>query len=246
MGRLDHKTAIITGASKGIGQAIAVAFHREGANLVLTKNRSPLDETLGKISGGTENVLELEADVSSEGSAQKVVDRCVEQFGRVDILVNNAGVHRDALLLRMKEEDWDLVMATNLRSAFTFTKAALKPMVKQQSGSIINIASVVGLMGNPGQANYAASKAGLIGFTKSVAREVGSRSIRVNVIAPGFIDTGMTQSVSQEAREKLIESIPLKTLGTGEDVAYAALYLASDESAYVTGEVLSVNGGMYM
>jgi len=146
----------------------------------------------------------------------------------------------------MKEEDWDWVLNTNLRSAFTFTKAMLKQMLKQKSGSIINITSVVGLMGNPGQANYAASKAGMIGFTKSVAREVGSRSIRVNAIAPGFIDTGMTQSISQEIREKLIETIPLKMLGTGEDIAHAALFLASDESAYITGEVLSVNGGMYM
>jgi len=246
MGRLDNKTAIITGASRGIGQAIAVEFHREGANLVLTKNRSSLDETLGKITGGNENVLELTADVSQENSAAKVVDRCVEQFGTIDILVNNAGVNRDALLIRMKEEDWDLVLNTNLRSAFTFTKAVLKQMLKNKSGSIINITSVVGFMGNPGQANYAASKAGMIGFTKSVAREVGSRTIRVNAIAPGFIDTGMTQFISQEIREKLIETIPLKVLGTGGDIAHAALFLASDESTYITGEVLSVNGGMYM
>ena len=245
--KLQGKVALITGGAQGIGKAIALLFAREGAAVVVADiNLEKARETCREIESLGRGTLAVGGNVADAKEAETMVQEAIKQFGRLDILVNNAGVTRDQILLRMKEEDWDLVMAVNLKGAFQCTKAALRPFLKQKSGKVVNIASVTGQMGNAGQANYAASKAGLIGFTKSIAREYASRNIQVNAVAPGFIDTAMSQAIPQKDREILIRQIPLERLGTSEDVAEAVLFLASRAADYITGQVLNVNGGMHM
>lgn len=243
---LENKTALITGGARGIGKAIALKFAAEGANIAISDLR--LDEntqTLEKeLAAFGVKAKAFASDASSFNDSEKLIDDVMAEFGRIDILVNNAGITRDNLLMRMTEDDWDLVIKINLKSIFNLTKAVQKVMLKQRSGSIINMSSVVGLEGNAGQSNYSASKAGLIGFTKSVAQELGSRSIRCNAIAPGFIETEMTAKLSDEVRAAWISDIPLKRAGKPEDVADVALFFASDLSSYVTGQVLTVCGGM--
>jgi 3-oxoacyl-[acyl-carrier protein] reductase len=242
---LDGRVAIVTGASRGIGRAIAKRLASQGAHVVATARaenaRAVVDEIVA--AGGRAESLSL--DVTEPGSADSTVAATIEKFGRIDVLVNNAGITRDQLMLRMKRDDWEAVIATNLTAAFTLTQAVLKPMIRQRAGRIICISSVVGQSGNAGQANYAASKAGIIGFAKSVALEVASRGITVNVVAPGMIDTDMTRAVTERAREEWEARIPLKRLGTPDDIASAVCFLASDEASYITGQVLAVNGGMY-
>jgi 3-oxoacyl-[acyl-carrier protein] reductase len=246
MGLLQGKTALITGASRGIGKAIALLFAREGADIALTnivddeefKNAVKEIEALGvKTKGYVSNA-------ASFSDSQNVITEVVKDFSRIDILVNNAGITRDTLLLRMTEEQWDAVITVNLKSVFNITKAALMTMLKQLSGSIINMSSVVGVSGNAGQSNYSASKAGIIGFTKSIAREVGSRNIRCNAIAPGFILTEMTEKLPENVKNEWINKIPLRRGGTPEDVANTALFLASDLSSYISGQTIHVCGGM--
>jgi 3-oxoacyl-[acyl-carrier protein] reductase len=245
---LEGKTAIITGASRGIGRGIAETFIAQGANVVFSyvssDDKARALEAELSANGGV--AVGIKSDASDFNQAQTLVDQTIERFGNVDVLVNNAGITRDTLLMRMSEEQWDEVMNVNLKSCFNLTKAALKPMLKARSGSIINMSSVVGVRGNAGQANYAASKAGIIGFTKSVAAELGSRNIRCNAIAPGFIETEMTGALDPSVVQQWRDSIPLKRGGTPQDVANMTLFLASDMSAYVTGQVLSVCGGMLM
>jgi len=243
---LEGKTALITGASRGIGRAIAEKFADEGANLILTdlfydENAEALVESL---STRGIKVKMYASDASKYTDAQKVVDEAAKEFGAIHILVNNAGITRDTLLMRMSEEQWDLVINVNLKSVFNLTKAVQPLMLKQREGSIINMSSVVGVSGNAGQGNYSASKAGIIGFTKSVAKEVGSRNIRCNAIAPGFIISDMTAKLSEEVRQEWAGKIPLKRGGTTDEVAKVALFLASDLSSYVTGQVIHVCGGM--
>jgi 3-oxoacyl-[acyl-carrier protein] reductase len=246
MSLLKGKTAVITGAARGIGRAIALKFAQEGANVAFTD--LAIDDNareVEKIINDSEVKGKAYAsDASNFVETEKVVNEIVKDFGTIDILVNNAGITMDTLLMRMTEEQWDKVINVNLKSVFNFTKAVQMTMLKQRSGSIINISSVVGVSGNVGQANYAASKAGIIGFTKSVARELGSRNVRCNAVAPGFIITEMTDKLSEEVRKQWEEQIPLKRGGTPEDVANAVLFLASDLSSYVNGQVLSVCGGM--
>jgi len=243
---LDGKTALITGASRGIGKAIAEKFADEGAHLILTDlfyddQAKALKETLR--SRGVKAKL-YASDASKYLDAQKVVDEAMKEFGTIHILVNNAGITRDTLLMRMTEEQWDLVMTVNLKSVFNLTKAVQPVMLKQRDGSIINLSSIVGVGGNAGQSNYSASKAGIIGFTKSVAREVGSRNIRCNAIAPGYILTEMTAKLSEEVRKEWADRIPMKRGGTPEEVAKVALFLASDLSSYVSGQVIQVCGAL--
>jgi 3-oxoacyl-[acyl-carrier protein] reductase len=247
MALLEGRVSLVTGASRGIGRAIAAAFAGEGAHVVLAaRDTAKLAEAVAEIQakGGKAEALAL--DVSDRASVEAGVAHVVAAHGRIDHLVNNAGVTRDNLLLRMKDEEWRQVLDTNLTGAFLCTQAVLKPMLKQRSGRIITITSVVGLGGNAGQANYAASKAGVIGFTKSVAREVASRGITANAIAPGFIETDMTAAMSEKAREAVFAAIPLGRVGRPEDVAGAAVFLVSDAAAYVTGQVLAVDGGFHM
>jgi 3-oxoacyl-[acyl-carrier protein] reductase len=242
---LSGRVAIVTGASRGIGRAIAQQLARQGAIVIAAargENARPAVEEI-ESAGGRAEALAL--DVTEPGAAERAVAEVLERHSRIDILVNNAGITRDQLLLRMKREDWDGVLATNLTAAFTLTQAVLKPMVRQRGGRIICISSVVGMSGNAGQANYAASKAGLIGFTKSLALEVGSRGITANVVAPGLIETEMTRALTDKARDEWASKIPLRRLGTPADVASAVCFLASDEASYITGHVLTVNGGMY-
>ena len=245
---LKDKVVIITGASRGIGKAIAQHCVNQGAKVAFTylsseeKAKALADELTAN--GGV--AQGFKSDASKFDAAQELVDQVVEAFGTVDVLVNNAGITRDTLLMRMTEEQWDEVINTNLKSAFNLTKAVQRPMLKARKGSIINMSSVVGVSGNAGQANYAASKAGMIGFTKSVAQELGSRNIRCNAIAPGFIETEMTAALDEKVVQEWRNSIPLKRGGTPEDVANAVLFLASDMSAYVTGQTIHVCGGMLM
>jgi 3-oxoacyl-[acyl-carrier protein] reductase len=242
---LKDRVAIVTGASRGIGRAIAQRLSSQGAHVVAAargENARPVVEEIAA-AGGRAEVLSL--DVTDPGAAEAAVATTLEKHGRIDVLVNNAGITRDQLMLRMKRDDWDAVIATNLTAAFTLTQAVLKPMIRQRGGRIICISSVVGQSGNAGQANYAASKAGVIGFAKSVALEVASRGITVNVVAPGMIETDMTRAIAERAREEWESRIPLKRLGTADDIASAVCFLASDEASYITGQVLAVNGGMY-
>ena len=243
---LEGKTALITGASKGIGRAIAQKFADMGANVAFTYLSSvEKGQALeNELSAGGAKVKGFRSDASDFKQAEELVENVVKEFGKLDILVNNAGITRDGLLMRMTEENWDAVINTNLKSVFNLTKAATKHMMRAKNGSIINITSVVGIKGNAGQANYAASKAGIIGFTKSVALELGSRNIRSNAIAPGFIETEMTGELDAAVVEGWKQAIPLKRAGSGEDIANAAVFLASDQSAYITGQVLQVDGGM--
>jgi len=244
---LKDKVAIVTGASRGIGRAIAVALARQGAKVVASaRNTDALENLVEAINSQGGEAIAVASDVALEADANNLIEKAVTAFGKVDVLVNNAGITRDGLLLRMKNDDWDAVLDTNLKGAFLCIRAAAKVMSKQRSGRIINISSVVGEMGNAGQANYCASKAGLLGLTKSVAKELARRNITVNAITPGFIVTDMTDSMTEKARETMTEQIPLGRLGEANDVANAVLFLASDQSSYVTGQVLGINGGMYM
>lgn len=245
---LEGKTAVITGAARGIGKAIAIKFAQQGANIAFTdlaiddnakQTEKELAEFGVKVKGYASNAADFD-------DTHKVVDEIVKEFGKVDILVNNAGITRDGLMMRMSEQQWDMVINVNLKSAFNFIHAVTPVMMKQKSGSIINMSSVVGLSGNAGQANYSASKAGMIGLAKSIGKELGSRGIRANCICPGFIITEMTGVLSEEVKQNWAEQIPLKRGGTPEDVANAALFLASDLSSYITGEVIPVTGGMSM
>lgn len=243
---LEGKVAFITGASRGIGKAIAIAFAEQGASIAFTDiRRDEIMETAeAELRSMGVKAIGYASDASSFEDSERVADEIAAEFGRIDILVNNAGITRDNLLMRMTESDWDLVIKVNLKSVFNLTKAVQKYMLKQRSGSIINMSSVVGVNGNGGQSNYSASKAGLIGFTKSVAQELGSRNIRCNAIAPGFIETDMTAKLSEEVRKEWAAQIPLRRGGKPEDVAQACVFFASDLSAYVTGQALSVCGGM--
>ena len=243
---LSDKVAIVTGSGRGIGRAIALKLAENGATIVVNDIDQSAQIAAEEIKATGKKSLAVTADVTSATDVANMVDTAIATFGRIDILVNNAGINRDQLLMRMSEEDWDKVLDVNLKGVFLCTKAVLRPMIKQHQGRIISIASIVGLAGNPGQANYAAAKAGIIGFTRSVAREVASRGITVNAIAPGFIDTEMTQKLSENQRQELMSHIPLGYLGTPEDVAAAVAFLASDEAKYITGQVLTVDGGMTM
>ncbi len=245
---LEGKTAVITGGSRGIGKGIAMRFAAEGANIAITNfiDNEEFAAAVREIEALGVKAKGYVSDASVFADAENVINEIVNDFGTVDILVNNAGITRDTLLMRMTEEQWDQVITVNLKSVFNLTKAAIKPMMKQKYGSIINMSSVVGLGGNAGQANYAASKAGIIGFTKSVARELGSRNVRCNAVAPGFILTEMTSKLPEDVKSDWISKIPLKRGGLPEDVANVALFLASDLSSYVTGQTIPVCGGMAM
>jgi 3-oxoacyl-[acyl-carrier protein] reductase len=245
MFELTGKVALVTGASRGIGRAIAVALASCGAHVVAAARADNAEKTATVIRQAGGSATAVSADVTDSASVDAMLAAALQHNGRLDILVNNAGIARDQLMLRMKRADWDEVLATNLTAAFTIVQAALKPMIRQRGGRIISIASVVGQTGNAGQANYAASKAGLIGFSKSVAREVASRQITVNIVAPGLIATDMTQALTDKAQGDWSAQIPLGRVGTPEDVAAAVCFLASDEASYITGQVLAVNGGMY-
>ena len=243
---LAGRIALVTGASRGIGRAIAARLAAQGAHVVAAAradNAAPVAASIVAAGGRAEAIA---LDVTEAGANEAAVAALVQRHGRIDILVNNAGIAKDQLMLRMKRDDWDAVLATILTAAFVLTQAALKPMLRQRGGRIVNIRSVVGQGGNAGQANYAASKAGIIGFSKAVALEVASRGITVNVVAPGLIDTDMTRGITDSAHEEWASKIPLKRLGSPEDVAAAVCFLASDEASYITGQVLAVNGGMYM
>lgn len=244
---LKGKTAIVTGAARGIGQSIALELASQGADLVIGDVKAEwLVETETALKETGANVTCKALDVTSSEACLAAFSDVAAENGRIDILVNNAGITRDGLLMRMSDDDWDAVLNVNLKGCFNCTKAVTRIMMKQRSGSIINIASVVGLMGNAGQANYAASKGGVIAFTKSVAKELASRNIRANAIAPGFISSKMTDALSEEVRQKMLDAIPLGMFGTPKQVADAVVFLASDQSSYITGQVLSVNGGMLM
>jgi len=242
--RLTGKTALVTGGGRGIGRAICEIFAAEGAHVVAAD--VDVDAAREVVDGLPTTGSALQMDVASSQSVQEGIQRVLHEFGCLDILVNNAGITRDGLLMRMREEDWDLVLSVNLKGAFNCCKAAVRPMMKARWGRIVTISSVVGLNGNPGQANYSASKAGVLGLTKTLARELASRNITVNAVAPGFIATEMTDKLSAEARQAMLSQVPLGRPGTPEDVARAVLFLVSDEAAYITGQVIQVNGGMAM
>ncbi|MGE3179509.1 MAG: 3-oxoacyl-ACP reductase FabG [Vicinamibacterales bacterium] len=246
MFELTGKIALVTGASRGIGRGIAMRLAAQGATVVAAARGDNAAETVAAIAQAGGKAEAASIDVTDAATLEQLPAGIVERHGRLDILVSNAGITRDQLLLRLKREDWDAVIATNLTASFTLAQAAIRPMIRQRAGRIIAVSSVVGQMGNAGQTNYAASKAGLIGFAKALAREVASRRITVNVIAPGMIDTDMTRALGEKAQTDWAAQIPLGRLGTVDDVAAAACFLASDEAAYITGHVLAVNGGMYM
>ncbi|WP_257304965.1 3-oxoacyl-[acyl-carrier-protein] reductase [Geothrix campi] len=247
MFRLDGKIALVTGASQGIGEAIAKRLAAQGATVVCAaRTLRKLQEVADAITAEGGKAEVVVADLADGASVRAAVATTVERFGAIHILVNNAGITRDKLLIQMKEEDWDAVIDTNLKGAWTAIQAATKPMMKQRWGRIINIASVVGQMGNAGQANYVAAKAGLIGLTKSVARELASRNVTANAVTPGYIETAMTAGLPAEVRAEFTKQIPLGRMGTGDDIAASVAFLASDEAGYITGQVLSVNGGMLM
>lgn len=247
MAKLEGKVAIVTGASGGIGQAVAVRLAADGADLALFgQNVERLQETAGKVKALGRRAECYQVDNKNAEAIAGAVGQVEQAFGHIDVLVNNAGMTKDGLLIRMSVDDWDEVLDVNLRSVFLFTKAAGRLMMKQRSGSIINVASIIGLIGNPGQANYAASKGGIIAFTKSVAKELASRGVRANTIAPGFISTRMTDKLSDDLQKKMLEMIPLGRYGSPDDVAGAVAFLAGDDAAYITGQVIQVCGGMVM
>jgi 3-oxoacyl-[acyl-carrier protein] reductase len=244
---MTNRTAFITGASRGIGRACAVALSDAGARVaVAARSHDQLEDLAGELRSKKREVFAVGIDMASADSIKEAIGKTAKDFGHIAILVNNAGIARDGLAMRMKKEDWDAVLATNLTGAFLAIQQVLPAMLRERWGRIINISSVVGEMGNPGQANYVASKAGLIGLTKAIAQEIGSRNITVNAVAPGFIDTAMTQGLSQELKDNMLGHIPLKRIGTAQEVAAAVRFLASDEASYITGHVLDVNGGLYM
>lgn len=245
---LENKIALVTGASAGIGREVALALAAEGAHIAINYNgkldgAQKVKEEVEKIG---QKAMIVQANVAKSEEVERMVKEVIEHFGRIDILVNNAGITKDNLLMRMKEEDWDAVLEVNLKGVFLCTKAVAKSMMKQRSGKIINIASVSGQMGNAGQANYAASKAGVIGFTKTVARELASRNINSNAVAPGFIATKMTDVLADDVKEGILKQVPLARLGTAKEVAHAVVFLASPKADYITGQVINVNGGMVM
>jgi 3-oxoacyl-[acyl-carrier protein] reductase len=245
--RLKENVAFITGAAQGIGKSIALTFAAEGASIIVSDiNLELASQTAKELEALGGKALALKTNVADAADVEAALQEGAKAFGKINILVNNAGITKDALLIRMKKEDWDAVLSVNLSGVFNCTKSAASLMIRQRYGKIINIASIVGQMGNAGQANYAASKAGVIGFTKTVARELAGRNIMVNAIAPGFIQTAMTDRIPEEIKKKMLEQIPLGKLGQPEDVARAALFLASSDADYITGQVISVNGGMYM
>ncbi|MBT5705358.1 MAG: 3-oxoacyl-[acyl-carrier-protein] reductase [Verrucomicrobia bacterium] len=247
MGILDQQVAVVTGAGRGLGKAIALRFAAEGADVVcLSRSSENAESAAEAVRESGQQAWAIAADVGDSDSVNQAVKQILSEAGKVDVLVNNAGVTRDGLLMRMSEQDWDLVLDTNLKGAFLLTKAFTRPMMKQRKGRIINISSVIGLIGNAGQVNYAASKAGLIGMTKSVARELASRNITTNVIAPGFIRSDMTAQLKEEQQEAILAGIPLGEMGEPEDIARAALFLAGPGARYITGQVLTVDGGMVM
>lgn len=245
--RLKDKVALVTGGARGIGQAIAMTFAKEGADIVVADvNLEVAQKTASEIENLGRKALALEMDVTDYQKVEEGVNKILDKFGKVDILVNNAGITKDNLLLRMSQAEWDAVISVNLKGTFNCIKAVSRPMVKQRSGRIISIASIIGLMGNWGQANYAASKAGIIALTKTVAKELASRNINANSVAPGFIQTEMTAKLSEDVKAKMMEAIPMAKLGTPEDVANVCLFLASEESRYITGQTITVDGGMVM
>jgi 3-oxoacyl-[acyl-carrier protein] reductase len=245
---LSGRVAIVTGGSRGIGQAIVLKLVSAGASVVIggISDTSRTHSLVLEAGGSEVRLLSIKTDVTKVEEVNRLVKSTIDHFGKVDVLVNNAGINRDALLLRMKDDDWDAVLDTNLKGAFLCTRAVLVHMVRSRWGRIVNISSVVGLIGNPGQANYSAAKAGLIGLTKTTAREVASRGITVNAVAPGFIDTDMTRGLSDQVKERLQGLIPQKRFGTPEDVAHVVAFLTSPKSSYITGQVVGVNGGMFM
>lgn len=243
--RLEGRVALVTGAGRGIGKAIAQLLAQAGAKVaVLSRTEANAHETAQAIEQAGGTALALSADVSDTATAERTLEHILKQWERLDILVNNAGITRDTLLLRMKDEDWDAVLQTNLKGAFAYTRAALKPMMRQRWGRIVNISSVVGLTGNAGQANYAASKAALIAFTKTVALEMGSRNITCNAVAPGLIETDMTQTLPEQVRDYALQRIPLGRFGTPEEIAYGVLFLCSEFASYITGQVFVIDGGL--
>lgn len=248
MADFANKIVLVTGGSRGIGRAITVEFAKRGATVVLSYagNEAAATETVKLVTDAGGKAKAIRFDVADSEACTKAIDDVVKEFGRLDVLVNNAGVAIDGLIMRFKDEDWDKTLDTNLKGAFCLIRAVSRPMMKQRGGAIVNLSSVVGEMGNGGQAAYAASKAGLIGLTKSVAKELSSRNIRVNCVTPGFITTDMTAGLSPELKEKMTAAIPLARIGNAEEVAAAVAFLASDAASYITGEVLKVNGGMYM
>jgi len=245
--RLKDKVALITGGARGIGQAIALTFAREGADIIVADvNLEIAQKTALEIEALGRKALALEMDVTNYEKVEEGVNKILDKMGKVDILVNNAGITKDNLLLRMSQADWDAVINVNLKGTFNCIKAVSRPMIKQRSGRIISIASIIGLIGNPGQANYAASKAGIIALTKTVAKELASRNVNANAVAPGFIQTEMTARLPEDIKKKMLEAIPLAKLGTPQDVANTCLFLASEESSYITGQVITIDGGMVM
>ena len=248
MSKVEGKVALVTGASRGIGRAIALALAEAGADVIVNYagSEAAAADTAASIQAMGRRAITVRANVGKADEAEQLVKTSLDQFGKIDILVNNAGITRDNLIMRMKEEEFDQVIETNLKGVFNCLKFVTRPMMKQRSGRIINISSVVGALGNPGQANYVAAKAGVIGLTKSAARELASRGITVNAVAPGFIETDMTETLPEGTREQLLAGIPLARLGRPEDVAKAVLFLASDDASYMTGQTIHIDGGMYM
>lgn len=248
MGKFTGKAAIVTGASRGIGREIALLLAQEGARVAVnySGSKDKADEVVQMITAAGGEAFAIQADVSNADSVKAMVDQTLETFGSVDILVNNAGITRDNLLMRMKDDEWDDVININLKGVFLCTKGVTRQMMRQRSGKIVNVASIVGVSGNPGQANYVAAKAGVIGFTKTVAKELASRNINVNAVAPGFITTDMTDSLNEEVKSQMLTAIPLGKLGSPADVAKTVLFLLSDDAAYITGQTIHVDGGMVM
>ncbi|HTY09476.1 MAG TPA: 3-oxoacyl-[acyl-carrier-protein] reductase [Bacteroidota bacterium] len=248
MMQLQNKIALVTGGTRGIGKAIVVALAEAGANVAFTyrSSKESADAIAADLQAKGKRAVGYQSDASDFNQANEIVQKVIQEFGRIDILVNNAGITKDGLLMRMSESDWDAVITTNLKSVFSFTKAACRQMMSQQAGKIINISSIVGITGNAGQANYASSKAGVIGFTKSIAKELASRNIQANVVAPGFIETDMTGKLNEKQKEAILAMIPLKRIAKPEEVAGVVRFLASPDADYITGQVLCVDGGMVM